>query len=89
MKPCDDLRRKFFRWGQVRAYLVLKYVNLTEGEDSFDAHQPLVPADSWGYYWEECKCVFFLLVVAIASWSVCYFFILCGCCWCLLMRGFV
>ena len=57
MKPCEGLRRKFFRWGQVRAYLVLKYVNLTEGEDSFDAHQPLVPVDSWGYYWEECKCV--------------------------------
>ena len=70
MQPSTELRQKLQRWGTMRAYLVLKLANMGQGDDggratpgdqagndAFAAHQPKVPVEAWGYYWEQCRCV--------------------------------
>jgi hypothetical protein len=57
LQPSAALRDRFLQYGVLRAYLVLKFVNMDADQESFAPQQPLVPMATWGYYWEKCRRV--------------------------------
>ncbi len=56
VRATGELKKKLSRWGTIRAYLVLSHVNLDPLKPSFTKSDNM-HKDTWGYYWEKCRCV--------------------------------